>query len=141
MVRLFFAFFSFLMLYGCYIVKSYNYKKCVDDSTYQKIDTTAIYLSCGKTDSISIFLKFYEKGNVTMFYGSSGKNKSKGRYCINKNESKMKFFYKHPQGNFWSKKELTIRGDTIISYTLPSPQGIGGYDTYVKSKNITIKED
>lgn len=73
MIRLFFVFFLFLIFYSCNIVGIYNYnnKKCVDDSTYQKIDTTAIYVYCEyikpqnpiSNDSI---IRTINKGNITI---------------------------------------------------------------------------
>ena len=48
-----------------------------------------------------------------------------------------KFFYKTPTREFFGQeKELTIRGDTILSHTLPSAQGRGSYDKYVKEHDI-----
>ena len=123
-----------ITIYSCSVFDGHNNygKNCCDESTYHIIDTTTMYVQTDNISSNIIALKFYKEGRVVLLYNLSHKDKAEGKYCINKRQCRMKIFYKHPQGNFWSRKELTIRGDTILSHTLPSAQGRGSYDKYVK---------
>lgn len=136
-------YFLLLMLYtGCTSVQ--RNEKCIDETTFKTIDTAAFYL-VDKDKHPEVFyynipksanygLKFYKNGKVRTFYDYPKILSAEGTYCINQDKAELKLFYKHPQGNFWSKEILEFNNDTIVIHTIPSAQTRGSTIRYIKKK-------
>lgn len=124
---------------------------CYDISTYQLIDTTAVYnlteingkpyLLNSRSDTVSIRslkkgLKFYKDGRVVEFDNKLSEKTSEGTYCINTKKAEMEFKLKHVQaGTFLSREKLSIKNNTIVAEVLPSPQTKGYSKTYIKNNH------
>jgi len=162
MVKIIFFFVILLVLTNCTISndnrnnKKFNIQR--NGEIFSQIDTSSIYiltevdnkdyiinskLDMVKLINIKQFLKFYKNGRVALFNNTNtddvyylNPNKAiKGFYYIESNTYKMEFIFNHVQaGKFLSKKDLIIKGDTIISYTIRTPRGGGYYSKYIKQK-------
>ena len=138
---------------------AFHLKPCIDSTTYQKIDTTAVYKlveingdtnridargqSCS-VRSIGNVLKFFKNGRVVELHGFTDegyivkeKEVIKGLYCIDTENSRMEFRLYHVQSDwFSSKSNIEIKADTLYSTHVRSAQGLASIDKYVKIKSV-----
>jgi hypothetical protein len=132
---------------------AFHLKPCTDSTTFQKIDTTAVYKLVeinGDTNrvdargqsrsvrSIGNVLKFFKNGRVVEGYIVKEKEVIKGLYCIDIGNSQMEFRLYHVQSDwFSSKSNIEIKADTLYSTHIRSAQGGPSIYKYVKSKLVS----
>ena len=123
----------------------FSIKKCSDSLVFNKIDTSAIYISVKKDNNTG--LKFYGENKIAFFDSINLNNistlnpklASMGYYSTCNNINLIQFsFYNYHSGTYISKSEFKINNDTLVNYSLPSPQGGNFYMKYIK---VQLKND
>lgn len=157
LIKIIFLFFLIICLTNCVSRNEYGIvrpneirfsnKNCDDETVFDKIDTSAIYLFQIKTlDTGEPFLngyKFYAENKVAYFINIkidstkslNPKNAQMGFYNTCSETNNIQIAKYHVQsGVYKSKKEFEIDNDTLIIKNLESPQSSFRIEKYYKRK-------